>query len=280
MDLRDIQALHAQYTAQPVIIDIASHAAAMPALPAPERGQTVGTRAIELVAGLRKAGKPALVALAIAAVALTGGMSIARIWRAMHETTATPPVVAASSAPNRVHLAASEPTGDMPINVTPPHPLTSSEFDSSRPVTQSALSNVDTRALSGATTTSPADHAAPVARPVEQSVAAASPIRAQRPAASVATPSLSPSLPSKASPTATAAVAQVAPPVPPQTRTPVAAPATAPEAEKSNARPALRPLHHITRHPAATTGNETSSEPAAPAQPKAQPGKSGDVQLF
>ncbi|MBB4518182.1 hypothetical protein GGD68_006988 [Paraburkholderia fungorum] len=284
MDLRDIQALHAQYTAQPVIIDIASHAAAMPALPAPERGQTVGTRAMELVAGLRKAGKPALVALAIAAVAATGGMSIARIWRAMHETAATPPVVAASSAPNRVHLAASEPTGDMPINVTPPHPLTSSDFDSSRPATQSALSNVDTRALSGATTTSPADHAAPVARAVEQSVAAASPIRAQRPTvpttAPVATPSSSPSLPSQSSPTATAAVAQVAPPVAPQTRTPVAAPAAAPEAEKSSTRPALRPLHHITRHPAATAGNENSPEPAAPAQPKAQPGKSGDVQLF
>jgi hypothetical protein len=37
MDLREIQALHAQYSSQPVTIDIASQVAAMPVLPAPER---------------------------------------------------------------------------------------------------------------------------------------------------------------------------------------------------------------------------------------------------
>jgi hypothetical protein len=281
MDLREIQALHAQYTAQPVIIDIASHTAAMPALPAPERGATIGTRAVDLVSGLRKAGKPALVALAIAAVAATGGMSIARIWRAMHETVTTPAVVAVSGPAKQAPIAASEATGDMPINVTPPHPLTSKDFDPGRPVTQyeSGLSNVDPRALTAATNTPPADHTASVARPVEQSVAAASPIRMQRPSAPTAPPVATPaSVPSQPSPTAAAPTGPVAQPA--QTKTPVTAPAPAPEQEKSGTRATLRPLHHITRRPAATPGNEASPEPAAPAQPKAPPGKSGDVQLF
>lgn len=281
MDLREIQALHAQYTAQPVIIDIASHTAAMPALPAPERGATAGARAVNLLAGFRKAGKPALVALAIAAVAATGGMSIARIWHAMHETVTTPAVVAVSRPAKQPPIAASDATGDMPINVTPPHPLSSKDFDPGKPVIQSALSNVDPRALAAATTTPPADHTASVARPVEQSAAAASPIRMQRPSipttALVPTP---PSLPSQPSPTATATVAPVAQPATPQTRTSVTAPAPAPEQEKAGTRATSRPLHHITHHPATTQGNEASPEPAAPVQPKAQPGKSGDVQFF
>ncbi|MGF6960809.1 hypothetical protein [Paraburkholderia youngii] len=65
MNLREIQALHAQYSTQPVIIDLASHTAAMPALPAPDRVPLARTRAVELGAVLRKAGKPAVLALAI-----------------------------------------------------------------------------------------------------------------------------------------------------------------------------------------------------------------------
>ncbi|BCF95250.1 hypothetical protein PPGU16_83170 (plasmid) [Paraburkholderia largidicola] len=51
MDLREIQALHAQYTAQPVIIDIASHTAAMPALPAPDAGPSARVRVLHLAGG-------------------------------------------------------------------------------------------------------------------------------------------------------------------------------------------------------------------------------------
>jgi hypothetical protein len=98
MDLSEIQALHARYTAQPVIIDIASHTAAMPVLPAPDAGPGARVRALAVARRLRKAGKPALIALAIAALAAGGGMSVARIWRAMHETAVTPSATVASAA--------------------------------------------------------------------------------------------------------------------------------------------------------------------------------------
>ena len=160
MDLREIQALHAQYTVQPVIIDIASHTAAMPALPAPERGATTRARAVEFVSSLRKAGKPAIVAFAIAAVAAAGGMSIARIWHAMHETVAAPAIIAVPGAAKKASVPASEPTGEMPVNVTPAHPLTSSDFDPGKPVTHSALSNVDARTLAATTAAPPVDRAA------------------------------------------------------------------------------------------------------------------------
>lgn len=278
MDLREIQALHAQYTAQPVIIDIASHTAAMPALPAPERGATARSRAVELVGGLRKAGKPAVIALAIAAVAAAGGMSIARIWHAMHETVATPTVAVAPDAAKQASAPASEPTDERPIDVAPAHPLTSKDFDAGKPATYSALSNVDTRTLAASTSLAPVDRATPVARPAEQNVAAASPIRAQRPATPIAPQTSAPATPpSQPSPTA-AVAAPVAQPASTSTKASVTTPAQ--DAAKPETRPALRPLHHITRHPAATASNEASPEPAAPAQPKAQPSKSGDVQLF
>lgn len=278
MDLKEIQALHAQYTAQPVIIDIASHTAAMPALPAPERGATAHVRAVELIGGLRKAGKPAFIALAIAAVAAAGGMSIARIWHAMHETVATPTVAVAPDAAKQASAPASEPTDERPIDVAPARPLTSNDFDAGKAATHSALSNVDTRTLAASASLSPVNLDAPVARPAEQNVAAASPIRAQRPATPVAPPTSAPaSPPAQLTPTATAAA-----PVAQPASVPAKAAMTAPpqDAAKPETRPALRPLHRITRHTAAPASNEASPEAAVPAQPKAQPGKSGDVQLF
>ncbi|RKT10576.1 hypothetical protein B0G69_8005 [Paraburkholderia sp. RAU2J] len=281
MDLREIQALHAQYTAQPVIIDIASHTAAMPALPAPERGAKPRNRAVELVAGVRNVGKPTLIALAIAAVAATGGMSGARIWHAMHETVATSAVVAAPGAAKQASVSASEANADMPINFTPAHPLTSSDLDPSRPMVRSALSDVDTHALSAATSAPALERAGSVARPAEQSVAAASPIRVQRQSTPITPPPAAPPTPPSqpSQPLSMAApIARGAQPAPAQPKAAVTAPAQ--DAAKVETRPALHPLHHVTRHAAASASNEGSPEPNPPAQPKAQPGKSGDVQLF
>jgi hypothetical protein len=288
MDLREIQALHAQYTAQPVIIDIASHTAAMPALPAPYAAPGARARAHALVGGLRKAGKPALIALAIAAIAAGGGMSVARIWRAMHETV-VPTVAAVASAAKQAPgpIPASGQQGEMPIDVSPARPLTSSDLDTHMPVAQTALANVDARSLAAASSNAAVAQTGPTARPTAGNVAAAaSPIRAQRPSPTVA-PVSAVATPSSAAPTTQPATAE------PQTRNQPAQPSAAssttqvksvatatPEAPAPEQRPALRPLRRVIHHASAAATSETLPESAAPAQPKAQPARSGDVQLF
>lgn len=289
MDLREIQALHAQYTAQPVIIDIASHTAAMPALPAPDAGPGARVRIIAFAGGLRKIAKPTLVAVAIAAVAAGGGMSVARIWRAMHETVVAPTAAVASAAKQAPgSIPASEPQGEMPIDVNPARPLTSSDFDTYRPVAQSALANVDARSLAAANSNPAAAQTVPTARPAAENVAAAaSPIRAPRQSPPVA-PVSTIATPSRSAPTTTPATAEAQPRNQPAQPSAAAASttqvksavSTTPEAPKPEQHPALRPLHRVTRHATAATNSETSPESAAPAQPKAQPAKSGDVQLF
>ncbi|GJH04646.1 hypothetical protein [Paraburkholderia terrae] len=288
MDLREIQALHAQYTAQPVIIDIASHTAAMPALPAPDAGPSARVRVLHLAGGLRKAGKPALIALAIAALAAGGGMSVARIWRAMHETVVAPTAAVASAAKQApAPIPASGPQGEMPIDVNPARPLTASDFDTHRPVAQSALANVDARSLEAASSNAAVAQAVPASRPAADNMAAAaSPIRAPRqspqvaPATAVATPSPAATTtppatgePQRTQPAQPAAAASSTAPV-------RSAATTTPETPKPEQRPALRPLHRVTHHATAATGSDTAPESTAPAQPKAQPARSGDVQLF
>jgi hypothetical protein len=287
MDLREIQALHAQYTAQPVIIDIASHTAAMPALPAPERGPTARARAIEFAGGLRKAGKPALVALAIAAVAAGGGMSVARIWHAMHETVVAPKAaVASASTEAPAYAPASATDGEMPINVNPPRPLTSSDLDTQKAVAPSALANVDARSLTAPTSNPTSVQAVKPQRPAAEN-AAASPIRAPRQSSAVAPTSAAPASSSAATANLPATAETLVRTQPAQapgatsSTTLVKSTATAaPEAPKPETRPALRPLHRVTHHAVGAANSETSPEQAAPAQPKAQPAKSGDVQLF
>lgn len=288
MDLREIQALHARYTEQPVIIDIAGHTAAMPALPAPERGRKSRARTIA-ISGLRKAGKPALVALAIAAVAADRGMIVARVWHVMHETVAAPKIAATASVGKQTSVPAGEPIGEMPIDAAPARPLMLRDLDTRKSVAQSALANVDARSLLATTSVPPVDRVAQTARPAAESLAAASPIRAQRPSTSAAPTSAGPASPSQLQASRSPATGEhqarpqtVSTPdaSPSPTQANVAATASAPEAPKPESHTALRPLHHITHHAASTASSEASPEPASPAQPKAQPAKSGDVQLF
>lgn len=289
MDLREIQRLHAQYNAQPVVIDLASHAAAMPALPAPDdRSARPG-----LFAGMRRATKPVLIALAVAALAAAGGISVARIWHALHESAGKSPVIAtsratAASAPASTAIAEG---GDMPINAAPARPLTSADFDGKqRQAAPSALSIVDPRALSlPAASGAPSGASALTTRAgtTEQNVAA-SPIRAR----AVNQPTVAPQPNASAQPVQPAPAQPLAPPVASTKATPVEAsspslavpvpkgasvPAHAGSAEPAAAKPALRPLHHLTRR---THAAETGDAPATPEQPKAPAGKSGDVQLF
>src|SRR5258708_19454763 len=90
MDRRQIRALHAKCSPQRVVIDSAGHEAAMPALPAPERGAGREWKSGGMSTKLRKAGRPALLCVAIAALAGGGGMSAAKIWRVMHDSVAAP----------------------------------------------------------------------------------------------------------------------------------------------------------------------------------------------
>ena len=289
MDIRQIQALHAQYTPQPVVIDIADHKAAMPALPAPERGARRKWKFHAMTAKLKKAGRPALVCVAIAALAGGGGMSAAKIWRVMHDSVAAPahPVEQVVTASAQASVAS-----ESAINFAPARPLTASDFGH-QPGTASALASVDARSLSidapkaGSTGSKPSDSAtdSTLAR------AAASSIHAQRPAVSAQSavaPTIAPT--PTATPTQPATVAPAAPiqsraqPLP-QTQRP-AAPVTSPAIVRAASnpqapapKPAFRPIRHVTSHHVASTAAEAPSTPPA-AQQSAPATKGGDVQLF
>jgi hypothetical protein len=284
MDLREIQALHAQYTAQPVIIDIASHTAAMPALTAPGGNSAPRAVGTAIAAQLRKAGKPAVVAMAIAGLAAGCGMSAAQIWHAMHETVTAPKAIV-GSASNQAPAStlASEAHGEMPLDVSPARPLTASDFETHKPAPQSALTNVDARSLAAPESMATVDRAAQSTRSAAENAAAASPIRASRPVAPAmpVTPTASTAEAQSRTPAVqTPAVAAASVPAKPAQTAPAPVASPAQETTKPEARPALRPLRHLTRHAAAAANTETATEPATPAQPKAQPAKSGDVQLF
>ncbi|CAG4923445.1 hypothetical protein R69919_05103 [Paraburkholderia gardini] len=284
MDIRQIQALHAQYSSQPVMIDLAGHSAAMPALPAPDTRSGQRWHSFTPTFRLRQVGKPLAIFLAIAALAGGGGMSVAKLWKTMHShlsTQATPPVPPAAS---QVHAI---PRGDMPINVAPPRPLTSADLGDEKPAPTSALANVDAQALATA--------AAPAARPAVRASdpapdpaivrAAASPIRAQNPVP-VAQPAAAQSTVGQ---TAQPVVSQPAAQAPHAERAPTqpSAPDAA-SAVEAPARPAPRAIHHVTAHHPAKSEDPASAQPVTqPTTSNANPGpatkagsKGGDVQLF
>jgi len=285
MDIRQIQALHAQYSSQPVVIDLAGHSAAMPALPAPDR-ESGGMWRTVATSRLRRVGKPLAICVAIAMLAGGGGMSVAKLWQTMHSHLSAQP---SSSAPPVAPPVHAVPSGDMPINVAPPRPLTSADLGGDKSVPTSALANVDVQTLSATALPAPKPVARASDTPPDATTAraAASPIRAQTPATATQ-PVVAPS------PSGQPAQGVAAPPVVQVTHAerPVTQPVTteaAPSVE-APAKPALRPIHHVSAHRAA------KSEDPAPAQPVTQPTastanpapatkapagpKGGDVQLF
>lgn len=267
MDIRQIQALHTQYSQQPVIIDIAGHAAAMLALPLPDGAARRRWELHSLRTKLTAISGPMMLCVAVAAVAAGGSISAAKIWRVMHG-------VAASAAANAggvvVRTAIAE---EAPINAAPPRPLTNADFGA--PTSPgSALASVDARSL-----TINAQRAAPVAQKTGTSgalaplaTAAASPIRAQhsappaQPAAAVAGPYAAQAV----------EVASGAAPAPASSATTTADHKSS-AASAASQRPALRPLRHVRSH-------HTSQSPEESAEPQPQPKpatpKGGDVQLF
>ncbi|TGP40278.1 hypothetical protein EN871_29075 [bacterium M00.F.Ca.ET.228.01.1.1] len=275
MDIREIQALHAQYTAQPVIIDLSRHTAAMPILPAPEGLASSSHSARALMSKMRSAGRPALLALAIAAIAGAGGVSAARIWQAMHETTHVPRDAQAPVRP--LPAVAQQPaSADLPVNAAPPRPLTSGDLDTALTGGRTPLSHVDPKALAVPTpvVVEPAHNIQPTA--VTQ--AAASPIRATHGTAAAAQTQPQASAPVAAQPAQRQESAAPAERVAANTATNPASQVES--AQPAATRPALRPLHRIKPHrePASSVAHDAAAAP--PAQPTAPATKSGDVQLF
>jgi hypothetical protein len=266
MDIRQIQALHAQYSQQPVIIDIAGHAAAMPALPAPDGAARRCWGLHSLRTKLTAASRPVMICVAIAALAGGGGISAAKIWRVMHAGVAASPAANASGAVARTAIAE-----EAPINAAPPRPLTNADFGA-QTSPPSALANVDARSLA-----INAQRAAPVAQKPETSgaaapltTAAASPIRAQHGAA--------PPQPAAVAVPPAAQATAVAPAAAPAPASATTADARSSAVSATSQRPALRPLRRVMPHHPSQTPAE-SAESAQP-QPKTATPKGGDVQLF
>jgi hypothetical protein len=269
MDIRQIQALHAQYSQQPVIIDIAGHAAAMPALPAPESATSQRWGLNGLRTKLKAASRPVLLCVTIAALAGGGGISAAKIWRVLHERGAVADAPAANAGGAVARTAVAD---EATINAAPSRPLTTSDFGA-QPSPPSALASIDARSLE-----MNAQRVAPVTQKPEANAAlaplaaaAAAPIRALRSA-----PPAQPGVAMAALPAAQpATVASMAAPAPASSAT---AGSTSPAASAPGQRPALRPLRHVPSH----RTSQSPEESAAPAQPQPKPAtvKGGDVQLF
>lgn len=259
MDIREIEALHAQYASQPIVIDITGHVKAMSALPAPSRSASDRSRAARITRYGRIA-KPALIAFAVAMVVGAGGMSAAKLWRAMHTPA---PHAAVAVVPPRPDSAQGAPVS--------PRPLTSADpAGEGKPVAE-GMAKVDPRELAAHSSEAPA--VAPKAAPspasdVEQ--AEASPIRVPRRAA-----------PAQASNGAAAAPATPQP----QTQVNRAPVRPQPDTESTAQLPAPHPVRHIAprRHVAPKAQPDAAAAPAAAPAPTSKApaaAKSGDVQIF
>ncbi|WP_176060258.1 hypothetical protein [Paraburkholderia sp. BCC1876] len=304
MDLKEIQALHAQYASPAHTIDLAGQIAGMPALPAP--GDGVRRRRIRLGAFTRYR-RHAMIALAVGVLAAGAGASAARIWQVLRNQTA-PHVAASTQAaaiaapPQSSKRPTAQATGDgtLPLNVAPPRPLSSADFDNAGASRADSLGAIDPRALArsaDAARTGASSRPDPGRSLPDNAAAAASPIHAPAhrdaaatavvaapaaPAASTASatqpavsaPALTQPAPVKVAGEAAPAVGQATP----------AAPAP-PPADKAAAR-ALRPMHRVVprRKPAGESAgdpaNPTASTPVSATKPPSAAARVSDVQLF
>lgn len=301
MDLKEIQALHAQYAAPTLTIDLAGQMASMPALPAPDEDGGGRRRGIPFGAVLRYR-RHALIALAVAAVAGGAGVSAARIWQALHSQVA-PRVAAAHPVPavvtSKPVIAQTDNDGNMPINVAPPRPLSSTDFDRSGAPRANGLASVDPRSLSKSIDIAPTGtgpRPEPTRPIVDETAAAASPIHASTHRAEATTQpaavpqtgvraAIAPAAPARTQAAPVAAVASEPAVAPTGTLGAGAAPA-APQVATSPADKApahtLRPLHRVTSHrkPADEAPVDPAASSAAATKAPTAPVRSSDVQLF
>lgn len=255
MNIREIQALHAQYSSQPVVIDIKSH---VRALPASDRQESARERVTaRLSSAGRKLCRPATIALAVVSGVGLTGVCAAKLWHALHtphavahveRSTAQTPITAPTAA------AASTPPGSQ-------RQLTSAAFTEPTERTPAGLSRVDAQALWTGEAGGSAALASATASVTDPEKAATSPIRAARAASNPA-----------------AGQQQVAAPVAAQpTVQPTDQPKPAPH--RVHRTPARQRQEPATTEATAsaphneTTKTEHTSKPSTPA-------KTGDVPLF
>ncbi len=82
MDIREIQALHSQYSSRPIVIDIGGH---VRALPAPDPQESHRRRVTARIASFaQKFGKPTAIWLAVVMGAGVSGVCAAKLWHALH----------------------------------------------------------------------------------------------------------------------------------------------------------------------------------------------------
>ncbi|WP_321944953.1 hypothetical protein [Burkholderia cenocepacia] len=270
MDIREIQALHAQYSSQPVVIDINSH---IRALPAPDRHQSPRAPvSARLVSTGRRLGRPASIVVALTLGAAVAGVCTAKLWRSFHAQDASAHIDTATSpltGTGPVHVgAASTPNGSEP-------PLTSADFVEPADRAAANLPRVNADALRASEAfNSPAltKQSTSAARP-DPAKAAESPVRVAHAAAG-------------------AGAGQ--PPAPPAPAQPAPAAAAAPAASVPIIQPAAQPRtvpHRAHRAPARQRQDSAAVEASAPATrieaakpehtPKSgTPAKAGDVPLF
>ncbi len=268
MDIREIQALHAQYSSQPVVIDINSH---VRALPAPDRQESARERVTaRLSSACRNVARPAAIVTAVIAAAGLTGISAAKLWHAVH-----PPQAVAHVERSTTHTAATPAAASTPPGAQ--RPLTGSDFAEPADRTPAATSRIDAQALrtgeSGGATV-PATAATP-SPSTDLEKAAASPIRAARGTSN------------QAAGQQQAAAGQTTSPPPPATSS---APGAAQPTAQSTDQPKAAP-HRTHRAPtrqrlgpdtteatASTAHNEPAKSERSPKP--STPGKTGDVPLF
>lgn len=311
LDIRNIQALHAQYAEDPVVIDLASHVAAIPSLPGPAQA-TANAGILRLRKGAARLARPTIIGLAILALAGGAGMSAAKLWKVMHVTAS--PTAAASMADRALDTPAgpsasqrspsqSDSQDAAPINAAPARPLTSTDLASATAANPLARVNLGNLLAAAPTATTGRALSAASGGPGTQQTevdarVAASPIRAssrlssmekQAGTAAVATTN-SPATPD-ATPAGPAATQPVAPAAPHaasvvyQGSAAAVVVAVSPAAAE-RAAPASRPVTRPVRHtPAQRTApkqeaHDDVASQVAPTRSPTSAGKSADVQLF
>ncbi|WP_080493994.1 hypothetical protein [Burkholderia ubonensis] len=245
MDIREIQALHAQYSSQPVVIDITSHVRALPAPVVQE--STLDRAAARLASACRRYGRPTALALALALGAGVGGVCVAKLWHALHTPQAA---------------AIGDPTTSQRPSTTPTHTAaTSAPLESKRQLT-------------GADFVEPAERgAASVPRMNAEALQAANPLASPaytKPASPAATSDLE-----KAAASPVRAPRAAAGPV--EGRQPVAAAPTQAAPHRTHHVP-VRQRQDAASAEASATHSESAKAEHTPKP--ATPSKAGDVPLF
>jgi len=268
IDLREIQALHARYAREPVVIDLENQIRALPAPLLLSHEPTSRPAALRRAWNARwQIGRFSLTVIGVTVVCAALGMGAARLWPTQHNrTTTTPPAPAARPASPESDAPLSAPTA-----IAAARPLNSQPLETS-PRGTPGLAVVDPTALIQEQGSLRAPGTAPVqpAAPTDEQKAIASPIR-QR---AITGASAAAVVATDATVVNVAASAPQAAPVEPTAHASAASQAAAPQSQAHKAVRHLVRLHPTTPKDGPPAPADTQKSAAAPAQ------RNSDVQLF